>query len=114
PTNGLPLPPPAPPPLRLAAASVALPLPRGTGTGKATEVQLAAMSSESGATREWQTLQTALPGLFGHRQPLITKVEIDGHMFWRLRTGGFANIADATQFCATLRAKGRGCTIASF
>ncbi|MGH7104533.1 MAG: SPOR domain-containing protein, partial [Acetobacteraceae bacterium] len=112
--NGLPLPPPLPPPLQLAAASVALPPPPNAGTGSATEVQLAAMSSEQGAMREWQRLQAVWPNLFNARQPLVEKVEVDGHTFWRLRTGGFADIAAATRFCATLRAKGSGCTIASF
>ncbi len=112
--NGLPLPPPAPPPLQLAAASAALPPPPDAGTGAATEVQLAAMSSKQGAMREWQRLQAAWPNLFNARQPLVEKVEVDNHTFWRLRTGGFADIAAATRFCATLRAKGSGCTIASF
>lgn len=112
--NGLPLPPPAPPPLQLAAASAALPPPPNAGTGSATEVQLAAMSSEQGAMREWQRLQATWPNLFRSRHPLVEKVEVDGHTFWRLRTGGFADIAAATHFCATVRAKGSGCTIASF
>ncbi|MGH7067164.1 MAG: SPOR domain-containing protein [Acetobacteraceae bacterium] len=113
-TNRLPLPPPSPPPLQLAAASAAVPPPPAAGTGPATEVQLAAMSSEQGAMREWQRLQAALPNLFDARQPRVEKVDVDGHIFWRLRTGGFADIAEATRFCATVRAKGSGCTIAAF
>lgn len=112
--NGLPLPPPAPPPLQLAAVSGAAPPPAGAGTGTGTEVQLAAMNSEQGAIREWQQLQNSLPGLFEARQPLVSKVLVDGHTFWRLRTGGFANIAEATSFCAAVRAKGKGCAIAAF
>lgn len=113
--NGLPLPPPQPPPLRFASlAPVRVPPAVAAGTGRATEVQLAALSSKDAANREWRTLQTALPGLFGQRQPLITKVDVDGHTFWRVRTGGFANIAAATEFCASVKAKGKSCTIASF
>ena len=114
PTNGLPLPPPAPPPLQFAAASTAAPPPADAGTGPATQVQLAALNTEHGAMQEWKHLQTALPALFGTRQPLVEKVEVDGHTFWRLRTGGFANIAEATQFCVAVRAAGGGCTIAAF
>ncbi|MGH7120874.1 MAG: SPOR domain-containing protein [Acetobacteraceae bacterium] len=110
----LPLPPAPPPPLQLAAASTAAPPPEGAGTGSATEVQLAAMNSEQGARREWQRLQGALPTLFDQRQPVVEKVEVDGHTFWRLRTGGFANVAAATEFCTSVRAKGNGCTIAAF
>ncbi len=112
--SSLPLPPPAPPPLQLAAASTAAPPPADAGTGPATQVQLAALSSEQGAMQEWQRLQASLPALFGTRQPLVEKVEVDGHTFWRLRTGGFTNIAEATQFCAAVRAAGGGCTIAAF
>lgn len=113
--NGLPLPPPQPPPLRFASlAPLRVPPTVAAGTGHATEVQLAALSSEDAANREWRSLQTALPGLFGQRQPLITKVNVDGHTFWRVRTGGFANIAAATEFCASVKAKGKSCTIASF
>lgn len=112
--NGLPLPPPAPPPVELAAASTAAPPPAAIGTGTATEVQLAAMSSENGAKQEWQKLQADLSGLLDGRQPLISKVEVAGHTFWRVRTGGFANVAEATRFCAAVRAKGKGCAIAAF
>jgi len=112
--NGLPLPPPSPPPIRLASASAAPPPPAGIGTGTATEVQLAALSSKESALGEWQQLQAALPGLLDGRQPLVSKVEVDGHVFWRLRTGGFANIAEATSFCAAVRAKGKACDIAAF
>ena len=112
--NGLPLPPPSPPPIRLAAASAAPPPPPGAGTGTATEVQFAALSSKEGALSEWAALQAALPDLLGSRQPQVSKVELDGHTFWRLRTGGFANIAEATSFCASVRAKGKACDIAAF
>ncbi len=114
--NGLPLPPPAPPPLRLAAlsTSTASPPPAGIGTGTQTEVQFAALSSKQNALNEWTELQAALPGLLGGRQPLVSQVEVDGHTFWRLRTGGFANIAAATRFCASVRAQGKACDIASF
>jgi len=112
--NGLPLPPPSPPPIRLASLSTAPLPPAGIGTGTATEVQFAALSSKEGALGEWQLLQASLPGLLDGRQPLVSKVEVDGHVFWRLRTGGFANIAEATSFCAAVRAKGKACDIAAF
>jgi len=112
--NGLPLPPPSPPPIQLATATAAAPPPAGAGTGIATEVQFAALSSKANALAEWTQLQAQLPELLGDRQPLVSQVQVDGHTFWRLRTGGFANIAQATSFCAAVRAKGQACDIASF
>jgi hypothetical protein len=112
--NGLPLPPPSPPPIRLASASNTPPPPAAIGTGTATEVQFAALSSKENALSEWGRLQAALPDLLNGRQPLVSKVEVDGRTFWRLRTGGFDNVADATSFCASVRAKGMTCDIAAF
>jgi len=112
--NGLPLPPPSPPPVELASASATPPLPAAIGTGTGTEVQFAALSSKENAFSEWSKLQAALPDLLDGRQPLVSKVELGGHVFWRLRTGGFENIAQATSFCASVRAKGMACDIAAF
>ena len=77
-------------------------------------VQLAAVDSETAAQAEWQRLTKKMPDLLGDRRPTIQKAERDGKSIWRIRTGGFADIAEATGFCAKLRAKGGGCTIASF
>jgi hypothetical protein len=35
-------------------------------------------------------------------------------VFWRLRTSGFSDTADAGSFCERMKAKGAGCAIASF
>ena len=60
------------------------------------------------AQSEWQRLAKRMPDLLGDRRPAISKVERDGRTVWRLRTGGFADIAQATAFCERVRAKG-GC-----
>lgn len=94
-----------------AKAPAAVPVrPAGGGT----MVQLGALGSEAAAQAEWQRLSRSLPELFGGRQPVVQKAERDGKTFWRLRTAGFADMADATGFCGKLRAKGGNCTIASF
>ncbi len=77
-------------------------------------VQLGALSSEASARAEWQRLSHSLPGLLDGREPTVTKVERDGRTYWRLRTGRFADIAEATEFCTKLKAKGGTCAIASF
>ncbi len=103
--------PPAMPPATTAKA--APPQAAATASGS-TLVQLAALGSEAAAMAEWQRLGKMLPDVFGDRRPTLQKAERDGKAFWRLRTTGFTDVADATAFCAKLRAKGASCTIASF
>ena len=77
-------------------------------------MQLAAVGSEEIAKQEWQRLSKRMPDLLGDRAPVIQRLERDGRTIWRLRTGGFADTAEATSFCVRLRAKGLACTIGSF
>ncbi len=76
-------------------------------------VQIAAVDAEALALPEWQRLAGKAPDLLGGRKPNIVRTEKDGKVFWRLRTGGFANTAAAAEFCRKVRAKGVGCTITS-
>ena len=83
-------------------------------TGRGLQVQLAALASEQGAMTEWQRLAKKDPDLFGGRTPNVLRVEREGKVFWRLRTGGFADVAQATSFCARIKSRGAGCSVASF
>jgi len=78
------------------------------------EVQLAALGSEAAVHAEWDRLAKRFPDLLGKRQPAVTRTEHDGKLFFRLRTGGFADTADAASFCKQLRDKGAACSIATF
>jgi hypothetical protein len=78
------------------------------------QVQLAALDSEMGAHMEWARLTHRMPELLGDRDPVVMHAEVGSRSFWRLRTAGFASVADATRFCADVRAKGANCTVASF
>ena len=96
---------PAAPP---AAAQTAPP----PAHGKRALVQFAAVDSGEAALREWQRLSRAYPELFGGHTPNITKTEHGGHTYWRVRTGGFTDKAQAAAFCQKLKAKGGTCTVA--
>jgi SPOR domain len=88
--------------------------PSATGASHGTLVQLAALSSEQAARDEWGLLAKRMPQLLAGKQPSVSKVEHDGHVYWRLRTGGFADMAQATMFCLRMRAKGASCSVADF
>jgi SPOR domain len=83
-------------------------------TGHGVQVQLAALASEQGAMLEWQRLAKKDPDLFGGRTPSVLRVEREGKVFWRLRTGGFTDLAQASNFCERIKSRGAGCSVASF
>jgi hypothetical protein len=82
--------------------------------GKPAMVQLAALTTEQAARDEWQRMIKHMPDLLNGRQPSFSRVEHDGHTFWRLRTAGFSDVAQAKTFCEHVRAKGGGCSVADF
>jgi hypothetical protein len=55
-----------------------------------------------------------MPSMFDGHTPKVERTELAGHTVWRLRTGGFATVAAATEFCQKIRAKGGDCSIAAF
>lgn len=105
---------PAPAPRAVSPVSASAAATRAAVPGSATLVQLAAVDNEAAAQAEWQRLAKRMPDLLGDRRALLQKAERDGKPIWRVRTGGFADVADATGFCTRVRAKGGHCSIASF
>ena len=102
--------PPAKPAEKLATAAAAE---HGAG-GSGAYVQLAALASEPAAKAEWDRMVKRWPELFGGHRPSFSKIEHGREVFWRVRTGGFDGVAQATLFCERLRAKGGGCSVADF
>ena len=122
--GGSPLPdtPPAPQKAvpRPAQAEVAAPAPEPPRTSPQVPttgsmmVQLAAVKSEDVARSEWERLSKRMPGLLGARKPVFQRMETDGRVYWRIRTGGFGSAADAAAFCGKVRAEKNNCAVASF
>jgi hypothetical protein len=102
-------------PVTTAAAKPApVAKPAAPVSGRGAQVQLAALASEQGAKLEWQRLVKKDPDLFGGRTPSVLRVEREGKVFWRLRTGGFTDMAQASSFCERMKSRGAGCSVASF
>ena len=75
-------------------------------------VQLASLESEALGRAEWERLTKKMPALLGPRQPSVVKAEASGKTVWRVRTGGFTDMAEATAFCVQVKAKGGACSLA--
>jgi hypothetical protein len=111
----------APAPLQHASAVLHVPAPalgqvpapvKGVPAG--TAVQLAALTDEAGARREWGILLKKAPDLLGGRTPEVTRAQVAGRTMWRLRMAGFGSVAEASGFCAKMHEHGADCTIAAF
>ena len=103
-----PAPQPAKPVIHAATSAQAAPAP---AHGKAATIQLAALETEAAARAEWQTLQKRMPDILGGRQPSFSKTERAGKTWWRVRTAGFADPAQAKAACDKVRAKGGACSV---
>jgi hypothetical protein len=96
-----------------APAATALPpaVPQATG---GTWVQLAAFESQQAAEQDWGKMAEKMPKIFDGHRPQVVQGHIAGRIVYRLRTGGFSNLAAANAFCGEVRLKGGDCSIAAF
>jgi hypothetical protein len=102
------------PPAATVPSEPARSVPASTPAPHTASVQLAALTTEQAAHEEWQRLSHRMPTLLGSRKPTFTRTDRDGHVFWRVRTTGFPDLAQARTFCEQVRAAGGGCTVADF
>jgi len=77
-------------------------------------VQLAAFDTAELAEEDWGHLAVRMPELFGTRKPEVVRADVHGRAYWRLRTGGFANEAEAAAFCKKVQTHGGDCSVAAF
>jgi hypothetical protein len=101
--------PPAAPQAQAAAPAAAPPAPSGSGR---IQVQLAAVPTEAAATAEWERLRRRMPDLLGNFRLSVSRGEREGQPFFRVRTGGFEDNAQARAFCDQVRARGGSCFVA--
>jgi hypothetical protein len=80
-----------------------------THAGRTPWLQLAAVRSASDVPFEWHRLQARLPDLLAGRSLTVSQGEANDHPSWRLRTGGFASLADANALCLRIRMVGGKC-----
>jgi len=105
----------APPATISAMPAIAAPVSASTVMAEGgISVQLGALASEQGAQAAWADAATKNPDLIGNHGHLLVPGSLAGHQVWRLRIGGFADVADAATFCAKLHARGSECTVAAF
>ena len=74
-------------------------------------VQLSSARSEAQAQADWNKLAKRMPDLMAEHRALFQKINEPGPAPWRLRTGGFADPAQAKAFCDKVRAKGGQCAV---
>jgi hypothetical protein len=56
-------------------------------------------------------LRQHAPRLTDGHQPAVIEAEVNGHQVWRLRTAGFADMAEASAFCSDIRAEKSDCWV---
>jgi Flp pilus assembly protein TadD len=74
-------------------------------------VQFAATTSEQAAYAFWQDLVHRFPQALAAREPTVIRYERGDTVFWRVRTEGFGNVAQAQGLCARIKAGGQACFV---
>ena len=90
-------------------AAIAPPAPATQLTG--IQVQFAAVPTQDAAQSIWRQLQAKIPTMLSGRQPAFIRVERNGEVFWRVRTNGFSDEAEASAFCHRAQAAGVACSL---
>jgi hypothetical protein len=88
----------------------AAPAPAAKAAGVAA-VQIGAFSSQALADKGWSDAAAIAPGRAAGKGKSVEKVAKDGHTLFRTQVTGFASRADASAFCAKLKAAGKACFV---
>jgi SPOR domain len=75
-------------------------------------VQLSAMRTEAQAQASFRSMRAKYPGSLSGRSPIIKRAENRGKgMLYRTSVGPFTSVADAGEFCSTLKRAGGQCSV---
>lgn len=84
---------------------------RSSSGGGPYRVQVASMSSEGAAQREWQRLQDQVGDLLGNLTMQVERAVIEGRgTFYRVQAGNLQR-GEATSLCNALKGRGVGCLV---
>jgi len=86
-------------------------LPGVLDAGDRPMVQLAAVADAKRAEAAWRRLRQEAPRLTVGHDPSITSADVNDRHIWRLRAGGFQDIAAARAFCSGVRAVKSDCWV---
>lgn len=76
--------------------------------------QIAAFRTRANAEGGWQRLRAAHPEVLGDRPLILHEVDLGTRgIYYRVRTGPFADTAEAMAFCDRLRAQDQACVVIS-
>jgi len=73
--------------------------------------QIGAFSSQALAEKGWNDVAALQPGKMAGKTKKVEVASRDGKTFYRAFVGGFASRSDASAFCASLVAAGKGCIV---
>lgn len=78
----------------------------------ASYVQVSSQRTEAEAQSSFQALRSKFPAVLGDRQPVIRRADLgDKGVFFRATVGPFGNVAQATEFCSSLKSAGGECVV---
>ena len=100
-----------PAPAKAAPAKAAAAAPAPAAKHGVAAVQIGAFSSQALADKGWSDAAAVAPGAAAGKGKSVEKVEKDGHTLFRTQVTGFASRADATAFCAKLKAATKACFV---
>ena len=98
-------------PAKAAPAKAAAAAPAAAAKHGVAAVQIGAFSSQALADKGWSDAAAVAPGAAAGKGKSVEKVEKDGHTLFRTQVTGFASRADATAFCAKLKAATKACFV---